>query len=323
MLGFKETISLKKKFLADLLEIPLSELAEQCCQNWSSDENITALLSDKIQEVPHCHLLYTLNTDNIQLSAEVMQTKVTTVWQGKDLSNRPYLTGNLPYRGLILSNAYISQYSMQPCITAIQAVHQCDQLLGFIAADFLLRDLPASHLPKTTTTPLWQQYRGDPSIRSTVFMQQRSTSYLDENIDELNKILCTLAQEHGIFHFKIHFSSSRCKLWSLDDPYSYQLHSIEELMNPELFLLYPRIDYSEKTRNVADNIPLILEQFKVLRRIDETLYLRSGSLNIINNMIELTFSCDGTHYMSTDEFIEKDFNFWLAEPLTPTSTLSM
>jgi hypothetical protein len=48
-----------------------------------------------------------------------------------------------------------------------------------------------------------------------------------------------------------------------------------------------------------------------LRTADETLYLRSASINIFNGMISLTFSCDGTHYMSWREFLEKDMSFWL------------
>jgi hypothetical protein len=28
-------------------------------------------------------------------------------------------------------------------------------------------------------------------------------------------------------------------------------------------------------------------------------------------MLSLTFSCDGSHYMSYDEFLRKDMSFWL------------
>ena len=47
-----------------------------------------------------------------------------------------------------------------------------------------------------------------------------------------------------------------------------------------------------------------------LRMADEVLYLRSSSINIFNGMISLTFSCDGTHYMSWEEFLQKDVTFW-------------
>jgi hypothetical protein len=53
----------------------------------------------------------------------------------------------------------------------------------------------------------------------------------------------------------------------------------------------------------------ILEQFQLLRFMDENIYLRSGSLNIFNGMVGLNFSCDGSHYMSYREFLEKDIQF--------------
>ena len=45
--------------------------------------------------------------------------------------------------------------------------------------------------------------------------------------------------------------------------------------------------------------------------MDETIYLRSGMLNIFNGLIGLTFSCDGSHYMPWDEFLDKNLGFWL------------
>jgi hypothetical protein len=44
--------------------------------------------------------------------------------------------------------------------------------------------------------------------------------------------------------------------------------------------------------------------------MDETIYLRSGLLNIFNGMIGLTFSCDGSHYMPWQEFLDKNLDFW-------------
>ena len=38
--------------------------------------------------------------------------------------------------------------------------------------------------------------------------------------------------------------------------------------------------------------------------------LHSASINIFNGMLSLAFSCDGTHYMSWQEFLDKDMMFW-------------
>ena len=48
----------------------------------------------------------------------------------------------------------------------------------------------------------------------------------------------------------------------------------------------------------------IIQGLSQLRTLDDTLYLRSASINIFNGMISLTFSCDGTHYMSWEEFLQ-------------------
>jgi hypothetical protein len=54
----------------------------------------------------------------------------------------------------------------------------------------------------------------------------------------------------------------------------------------------------------------ILENLARLRHADENIYLRVASINLINGMIGLTFSCDGSHYMPYDEFLQKNIDFW-------------
>ena len=45
----------------------------------------------------------------------------------------------------------------------------------------------------------------------------------------------------------------------------------------------------------------------------QRLDLRSASINIMNGMLGLTFSCDGSHYMPVAEFLEKNLGFWIGE----------
>ena len=59
-----------------------------------------------------------------------------------------------------------------------------------------------------------------------------------------------------------------------------------------------------------DAVASIFEIFRTLRFADENIYLRAGSLNIINGMVGLNFSCDGSHYMRFDEFLDKNVDFW-------------
>jgi hypothetical protein len=69
----------------------------------------------------------------------------------------------------------------------------------------LLRDSPLS-----AQDARWKQFRGDPSVRDTVFMQTRTHSMFDEHIDEALNRIDMLMREHGIFHSKMHLSSGHC-----------------------------------------------------------------------------------------------------------------
>ncbi len=97
----------------------------------------------------------------------------------------------------------------------------------------------------------------------------------------------------------------------MEDPFRFRIHGIEELSNPDLCLVYPRRDYPDDAEIPQDAVARILHCFRDLRFMDETLYLRSGSLNIFNGLIGLTFSCDGSHYMPWDEFLDKSLGFWI------------
>jgi hypothetical protein len=60
----------------------------------------------------------------------------------------------------------------------------------------------------------------------------------------------------------------------------------------------------------------ILERFRELRRADDVVYLRTGTLNIISGLVEVNFSCDGTHLMPAEMFLEKDETFWFGNSFT-------
>jgi hypothetical protein len=134
---------------------------------------------------------------------------------------------------------------------------------------------------------------------------------MDRQIDTVNGVAEELMIDHGGFHLKLHFASSRAVLWLMDDPYRYRLLDIQALIDPDTCLAYPKHSYSSDAMIPADRIRPVLEGFKELRFQDETLYLRSGTLNIFNGIVGLTFSCDGSHYIPFDEFLNRDSAFWL------------
>jgi len=311
MASLQQTILEKKAALADTVSEPLARLAERVAPVWSDADAIDRVLQEHLSNIPNCQLLYAWDVNGVERSSMIRAAGPDPSWRGRDLTDRPYLKNHLPFKGVMLSSVYLSQYTMEHCLTALQAVSREGQLLGFIAADFAVNDLLRDAKLAAPQEVRWQQFRGDPSVRGTVFMQTRATSLFDEHIDAAIGQIDRLMRGHGVFHSKIHLSSGRCSFWLYDEPYSYRLHGVEEIIDPELCLAYPVRPYPATATTAPGDIIKVLTQFKALRFADETIYLRSGSINIMNDMIGLTFSCDGSHYMSVEEFLEHDMGFWL------------
>jgi hypothetical protein len=53
----------------------------------------------------------------------------------------------------------------------------------------------------------------------------------------------------------------------------------------------------------VSQIKEVLNNINYLRFMDSNLYLKTGSINIMNGMIGLTFPCDGNHYLPVSEFL--------------------
>jgi hypothetical protein len=316
MSAIQQAILAKKAALAEVINEPMAKLGERCADIWPDADALDGLLHGAIGTIPHCHLLYAWDINGMEISSMIQASSIDPSWRGRDLSQRPYLKNHLPFKGVMLSSVYTSQYVPKQCITALQAVSRDNRLLGFIAADFDIDDLiqDRSLIPP----PLrWQQFRGDPAVRGTVFMQERVPSVMDQHIEQVLDQIHRLMSHHGVFHSKIHFSSGRCSLWLLDDPYNYRLHNIDEIINPDICLAYPVHPYPVNAKVTPEQIKGALDEFKELRFADETIYLRSSSINIMNGLVGLTFSCDGSHYMPTSEFLEKDLSFWLGTLNSP------
>lgn len=143
----------------------------------------------------------------------------------------------------------------------------------------------------------WLQIRGDPSIRRFLFDQQRAPTLFDQHLDEVLAQAEVLLRDHGIFHAKIHFSSGQVTLWLLSDPLRYRVHLGETFLDPHACLAYPRVPYSEQAIVPPTAIARVFNEFRHLRTMDEHVYLCAGSLNLVNGMVGLNFSCDGSHYL--------------------------
>jgi hypothetical protein len=308
--SMQEGIARQRQALKDLLREPLAQTARECSRVWDDRKALDEVLTRALNGLPMCKYMYALNTDAVQLSDNISREGLVEKDFGRDRSDRPYMNERVPSTGFLLSQAYISLRARRPSLTAIQIVRdEAGHVLGFIGADFDLRNLPLTG--KLYEEPShWRQIRGDPAIRGTVFHQTRSNSMMDLQIDTVLGVIEELMVDHGVFHGKLHFSSSRATIWLTADPYRYRLLDIDALTDPDTCLIYPHQPYPADALVPKDKIRPILDSLRALRFMDEMFYLRAGSLNIFNGMVALTFSCDGSHYLPWDEFLGKGADFW-------------
>ncbi len=307
--SWKDSIYRQREQLAHTLREPLTQLGKQCTPAWNDKAHLNRILSDGLATVPYCTWLYVLGTDGKQISDNVGRAGIVTGHYAQDRSQRPYMKEQVPAWGFLLSDAYVSSLTHRPSLTVLQVVHSDQGVLGYLVADFDLRDLPVtSDLYEEPVN--WQQIKGDPAIRSTLFQQTRVETPMDRNLDQALSIVEELLTERGIFQCQIRFSSSQATIWMVDDPFRYRTLDHEAMTDPDICLVYPHRSYPDNALTPRADIPRVLDTMQALRLADETVYLRMASINLFNGMVSLTFSCDGTHHMRYDELLQKDRAFW-------------
>ncbi|TCJ11817.1 hypothetical protein EZJ19_14260 [Parasulfuritortus cantonensis] len=307
----QEAVIEQREALMTMLREPLTRIATACSLVWHDRAALEAALVEAFAIVPAMKFLYAMDTDAIQITRNVGRAGLIDIDLGRDRSQRPYMCERVPADGFLLSQAYISLRGKRPSLTAVQLVRGTDwRVLGFIGADFDLRDLPVTGGVYQEPTS-WRQIRGDPAIRSTVFHQTRADSVMDLNIETVLSVVEELMTEHGVHHVILHFSSSRAVIWLTADPLRYRLLDIAALTDPDMCLPFPRRPYPRDALVRREQIRPVLDNLRNLRLMDDTFYLRSGTLNLFNGVVGLTFSCDGSHYIPVAEFLDKGQDFWV------------
>lgn len=309
--ALKTTIARQRMLLHGRLEGVMGRLAAGCLGVWGDRAALEARLTEALPALQSCRHLYLLDGQARQVTANITPQGALAEHFGRDRSARPYLAEALAGAVFSLSAAYLSRNQRRPSLTAVRRLIRDDgSLVGFLGADFDLRDLPLTReLYRQPET--WLQMKGDPAIRGGLFYQQRVESLMDTCIDEVLDLMTEVVLAHGVFHAKLHFSSSRATLWFLDDPYRYRVLDYEDLSDPGMCLAYPRRGYSEQAVVTAERVGAVFRTFRELRFMDDNIYLRSGSLNIMNGIVALNFSCDGSHYMPWEEFLDRRLDFWI------------
>jgi len=297
--------------LRGLLSTPMGRLAQHCGDVWPNRFALERHLKEGLNILPTCKYLFVLDENAHQITDNISALGPLPEHRGRDRSDRPYLKEALAGEAFSLSDAYLSRNQRRPSLTAVQQIRDEDgKLLGYLGADFDLRELPLTR--EVYKQPdQWLQMKGDPAIRGGLFQQQRVESPMDRRIDEVLDLFINLFEGHGVFHGKLHFSSSRATLWFIDDPLRYRILDIEDLTDPGIVLTYPSRPYPQDAAIPMDKVKEVLMTFRELRLMDETIYLRAGSLNIYNGMVGLNFSCDGSHYMPWKQLLDKSLSFWL------------
>ena len=305
-----QQVAKQRETLKPFLHTGMSDLAKRCATLMEDPHALDKVLKEHLKKSSHCKYLWVLDHTAHQLTATVSRDGLIKEQRGRDRAARPYLQRALKGDPFYLSEAYISRNRKRPSLTSVQTITDEDgKTIGFLGADFDLRKLP--HTAKLNLDKKgWQQLKGDPAIRGGLFTQQRVASAMDEKIDDVLNLVEEMVIAHGVFHAKFHFSSSRATLWLVDSPYDYQILNIDELTDAGVCLAFPKRKYFGKAKVPREDVSRVFSQFKKLRFADDTIYLRSASLNIVNTIVGLNFSCDGTHYVPHDSFLEKDNSFW-------------
>lgn len=305
----QQRIRRQRATLHNMLVDPMHRAASRLAGVWDDRQALDAELLASMHKVPYVTYLYAMDPQARQISSNASGEGLIEEDFGRDRSQRPYMQHLPGDVDMILSEAYISLRANRPSVTAVQKVMRDGRQLGWLGADFDLRKLPITK-EMYSDPSRWRQMKGDPAIRGQVFQQTRIQSRLDEHIDQILPVIEELITDNGVFHLKVHFSSSRATAWTLDDPYRYQVIEYEDLVDPDICLAFPHHNYPHDALVPKNSIKPIFETFKHLRFADETIYLRAGSVNIFNGIVGLNFSCDGSHYIPFDQFLAKDSEFW-------------
>ena len=321
--SLKHSIHAQRNVLKDLLGNALSLYAKNLPPLLNDKHKLDNRLRDIFNALDHSKYIYVLNDKGVQLSSTINRFGADKEAISRDRSQRPYMQHMYDETiSFNLSQAYISHNKKRPSVTATQTIRDDNgERIGYLGIDFDLRELPHSDVIYEEPSQ-WRQIKGDPAIRQGLFAQERVESLMDKHIDHVLSVHEALMVDQGVHHIQTHFSSSRSTIWHIDDPYVYRLLTMDELSNTNICLAYPRRSYFERATVPANMIGKILKQFKALRFADETIYLRSASFNIVNGKVGLNFSCDGTHYLNYDEFLDKGLEFWFGDTEFPQATLT-
>jgi len=129
------------------LEAPLRSIARRAVRVWFNRQRLDQLLSDAIGRRIPADLIYAIDISGRQLSSNIYADRRDETAYGQDLSRRPYavtpsLLNNAAFGGAFQCDSYISKTTQRACVTLMYGATSGPDVLGFIAADIDLDNLP-------------------------------------------------------------------------------------------------------------------------------------------------------------------------------------
>ncbi len=306
-LTWRDSIYKQRKSLAQILREPLEQITNNCTPMWGHRESIENLFLVSFSRIPYCGSLYALDKDGIQISESIGRNGIQPGYLGRDRSQDSFMKEVVPAWGYLLSDAYLSTNHQHPSFTALQLVRTGDSVLGYIGADFDLRDLPIT-AGLYLEPGEWCQTTHDPLLSNLVFRQ----SLRNNTLEDILPVLEALLVERGIYQCQIHFASSQATVWTLEDPYRYQVLDHVSMTEGDCFQEYPRVPYPYNAKINRQNIARILDTMRQLHFCNQGVYLRLASLNIFNGQIGLISSRDDSQYVAYDEFLINQGRPWFS-----------
>ena len=195
-----------------------------------------------------------------------------------------------------------------------------------------------------TVTGLGQQnlhvsLKGDPSLRETAFTRERYESVVDKVLPKLIPALHKLLFDTSVFRIFVGLNNGEVRINSAINPFIEEVHTADKIVADNYIsrhfppmdyrvkckLMYDTTDFIEGTsefnslpadwRNVLDVIqddwrPIARQQLEIvlgkladMRKI-QNFYLRNFSLSVAQDAIRMQFNCDGTHIVSSADYLQ-------------------
>ncbi len=179
--------------------------------------------------------------------------------------------------------------------------------------------------------------RGDPSLRETVSLRPRQESRIDRRADQVLAACEWLLRKSGCCSIYVGFNSSEVRTESVFNPYHYEIHDAEALLQPGyLERHFVQMPYQKKMKIIGQvrrsvqtgplreylpehwrtlldqqreewqpmakrDIRAIIQSFNRLRAI-EGYYLRNAAVSLAQGIVRASFNCDGTYIVNGGYF---------------------